>query len=392
MLKEIRRALEENGWVFARRGKGSHEIWRHPNGSQMPIPTSNAPDTGRRRLNILVQIRGRALAAPITPITQEEGKEEVMALLESLKNAGENKQAVKYMARRILEDGGAGLLALRQAMKRSVEQVAHAVGPGWFPRRLKEVETVTALPLQMTSDEFLGWGIGIGMPDDSIQELLGLLMSQSEVVFIEKPQYIPDNRFTERDNNIKIVSDITGDERIEINGNTDPAPEEKAPFIGAGKGVTHALQAAVAAANEMPANPKQLGLEKKPSLHRAPSARELISLRNAMGISQEAMAHKIGMARSSYAALETGRRSYPISELRAWIDLKESFQPQPQPEPKENEMAAILPTPTTSAKTRQDSIDKIVKILNSQRITDGEVIQLEEKLKANFLDIVMGDL
>ena len=37
--RDVIRVVEENGWVFIRQGKGSHELWGKPDGSvSEPIP------------------------------------------------------------------------------------------------------------------------------------------------------------------------------------------------------------------------------------------------------------------------------------------------------------------------------------------------------------------
>lgn len=40
--KEILHLLNKYGWLFHRHGKGSHQIWRHPNGRQMTVAGLNS--------------------------------------------------------------------------------------------------------------------------------------------------------------------------------------------------------------------------------------------------------------------------------------------------------------------------------------------------------------
>lgn len=400
MLKEIRRALDENGWVFVRRGKGSHEIWRHPNGRQMPIPTGGAPDTGRRRTNLLHEIRRHS------PGQEDESPE----MEETIVINGDEIEASTF-ARSILEDAGAAMGRWRRSKNAPLWQIVSHISPEWTHQRLLELEACDQLPLKMTAEEFLGWCIGVSIPEDVIQELLDLLTSSSQQVFIEKAH-----------------ADVVANDGGNISVIEFKPIEDEAIFNQISDRLKSAINNAANALNApQPHTAPLIEIDKikQSTMHllKAPTPRELIDLRNDMNLSQAEMAYKLGMPRSSYAALEVGRRAYPKGGIKNWRNLRDKHGKkilpeliqQSQPIEEDKEMTAnnhqfqasalsiaannqISHSPekesveVKQAIDRKASIDRIVKILSSHRITDEEVVKLEEKLKANFMSIIMEEL
>jgi predicted RNA binding protein YcfA (HicA-like mRNA interferase family) len=52
---EMVQLLRGTGWEFLRRGKGTHELWRHPSGGTILVTRSGLRD--RARKNWLTQLK-----------------------------------------------------------------------------------------------------------------------------------------------------------------------------------------------------------------------------------------------------------------------------------------------------------------------------------------------
>ncbi|WIB63372.1 MULTISPECIES: type II toxin-antitoxin system HicA family toxin [unclassified Curtobacterium] len=52
------RFLREHGWVIARQGKGSHEVWRDPAGSVIVLPRHGEVSAGLVR-QIITKVDGK---------------------------------------------------------------------------------------------------------------------------------------------------------------------------------------------------------------------------------------------------------------------------------------------------------------------------------------------
>ena len=76
MLKEIEKALREQGWEIVERGRGKHPQARDPKGAGSPVTLFGTPSDKRSIPNLISVLRQRGFVWPWTSAAQREFEKE----------------------------------------------------------------------------------------------------------------------------------------------------------------------------------------------------------------------------------------------------------------------------------------------------------------------------